>query len=169
MILQGGAGPDAPRRFRASFLSGKGSVCPYSTRSLCQIGSPQPPNQKPSAIVVSPPTSIRPVRFKIARIAVSSSDTANVSYRAFSQLPWSGKSAEVWFSLRENHVNVGGSDQRQLRKCSGQPGTYYLRVNSIPDSEIALSSIAIQGRPARDCVLPGFCMLLHLTPVENRW
>jgi hypothetical protein len=33
----------------------------------------------------------------------------NESYvKAFSQLLWSGKSSEVWFSLRENHVNVGG-------------------------------------------------------------
>src|SRR5277367_349017 len=28
--------------------------------------------------------------------------------KAFSQLLWSGKSSEVWFSLRENHVKVGG-------------------------------------------------------------
>src|SRR5271168_5001989 len=28
--------------------------------------------------------------------------------KAFSQLLWSGKSSEVWFSLRENHVKVSG-------------------------------------------------------------
>ncbi len=52
------------------------------------------------------------------RFAMSFRTTFGTSFKAFSQLPWSGKSSEVWFSLRENHVNVGGFGLHQLRKCS---------------------------------------------------
>src|SRR5271168_1966479 len=37
-----------------------------------------------------------------------SSIATSGSAKAFSQLLWSGKSSEVWFSLRENHIKVGG-------------------------------------------------------------
>src|SRR5271168_977328 len=37
-----------------------------------------------------------------------SSIATSGSAKAFSQLLWSGKSSEVWFSLRENHVKVRG-------------------------------------------------------------
>ncbi len=40
-----------------------------------------------------------------------------VRSNAFSQLLWCGKASEVWFSLRENHVKVGGFGLHQLRKC----------------------------------------------------
>jgi hypothetical protein len=46
-------------------------------------------------------------------------------FKAFSQLLWSGKSSEVWFSLRENHVNVGGFGLHQLRKCFSTRGTLF--------------------------------------------
>jgi hypothetical protein len=45
----------------------------------------------------------------------------NGYFRAFSQIPWSEKSGEVWFSLRENHVKVRRFGLHQLRKCSSHP------------------------------------------------
>src|SRR5271156_4974251 len=37
--------------------------------------------------------------------------------RAVSQLLWSVKSREVWFSLRENHVNAFSFGLHQFRNC----------------------------------------------------
>src|ERR1700693_1551297 len=37
--------------------------------------------------------------------------------RAVSQLLWSGKDREEWFSLRENHGKVCRFDLHQLRNC----------------------------------------------------
>src|SRR5271156_2732172 len=39
------------------------------------------------------------------------------SVRAVSELLWSDKSREVWFSLRENHVNGHGFGLHQFRNC----------------------------------------------------
>jgi hypothetical protein len=45
-----------------------------------------------------------------------------ISSKAVSQLLWSEKDREVWFSLKENHEKAGGFGLHQLRNSLSEEG-----------------------------------------------